>query len=381
MLIIADENILSLSSYFDRFGELVSMPGGEIKQQHLLLADALIARSITKVNAALLEGTRVKFVGTATSGTDHIDLDYLSSQDIRFVDTKGSNSNAVVDYCFSALAHLIVKRGMKLDGIVFGLIGAGHVGGLFCQKLTQLGCSCQVFDPYLEMEGNRSDFNFVSLDEALQADVVSLHVPFTEQGIYPTQNLLNTENLQGLKRDAVLVNTSRGEVINGGDLVKFLNNRPDVRALVDVWPNEPMPEKKLVELVEIATPHIAGYSAEGKRQATKILAAEFCSYFQYESPKHCIENYQLLPLELDVNSSQSIPKGWSLLSQAFPLQGLSEEFKRSVGGLQAAQAFAEMRNRLLKRREFSAYKVVGEGFSEADKGLLKIMGLTQSDLA
>jgi erythronate-4-phosphate dehydrogenase len=376
MLIVADENILSLNSYFGSFGELVSMPGGEIKQQHLLQADALIVRSITKVNAALLEGTRVKFVGTATSGTDHVDLDYLSSQNISFVDAKGSNANAVVDYCFSALAHLVVEQGMKLNGLVFGLIGAGHVGGLFYQKLTQLGCSCQVFDPFLELGGNPSGFNFVSLDEVLQADVVSLHVPYTEQGVYPTQNLLNAENLQGLKRDAVLINTSRGGVINADDLLKFLNNRPDVRALVDVWPNEPMPEKKLVELVEIATPHIAGYSAEAKQQATKILAAEFCSYFQCESPKNCTENYQLLSLELDVNSYQSIPRGWSLLPQAFPLQGLSEEFKRSVSGAQAAQAFAEMRSRLLKRREFSAYRVVGEGFSEEDKGLLKIMGLT-----
>tara|TARA_B100000959_G_scaffold278642_3_gene337351 strand:- start:1119 stop:2264 length:1146 start_codon:yes stop_codon:yes gene_type:complete len=376
MHIVADENILSIDSYFCHYGDLVALPGGEIKRHHLLHADALIVRSITAVNAALLEGTTVKFVGSATSGIDHVDLDYLAAQNIKFVDAKGSNANAVVDYCFTVLAHLAVNRGRELDELEIGLIGAGNVGGLFHRKLAQLGFGCRVHDPYLEAEKGHTDFDFVTLDEALQADIISLHVPFTKTGDYPSCRLLHAGNLEKLRQDAVLINTARGGVVDSNDLLEFLLKRPDVRAHLDVWSHEPMPDSALVNIAEIATPHIAGYSVEAKNQATEKLAREFSHHFQLKSPETFSMGDQLLKLNLDDHAVEGENKAWSYLLQALPLQSLSEEFKNSGDGEKLAQKFAAMRRRLLHRREFSGFEVGADDLADEDKLLLHVMGMS-----
>lgn len=215
MKIVADADILAVEGSFNRYGELVLIPGREIKKSHLQDVDALLVRSITSVGRGLLEGTRVRFVGSATSGTDHIDHDYLANHGIGFADSRGSNANAVVDYCFSALAHAVINKGLALQSSTVGIIGAGNIGSLLANKLEQLNIAYRLCDPPLDYyacskKSDSDDRRYYSLQETLQCNVVTLHVPLTTSGDYPTYHLLNNENLKFLPEGAVLINTSTG---------------------------------------------------------------------------------------------------------------------------------------------------------------------------
>ncbi|MFN3693868.1 MAG: 4-phosphoerythronate dehydrogenase [Ignavibacterium sp.] len=223
MKIIVDENIAFAKEAFSLFGDVVLLPGREITNETLKNADVLIIRSVTDVNEKLLSNTSVKFVGTATIGTDHIDLDYLKSMDITFADAKGCNAYAVAEYFLTALLKVCSDEDISLQNKSIGVIGVGNVGSKVAGFSELLGLKVLKNDPPLQREN--PDENFYSLDEVLQCDIITLHVPLTLEGEDKTYHLLNAENFEVLKDGSILINTSRGAVIDNQALRKVINQK------------------------------------------------------------------------------------------------------------------------------------------------------------
>lgn len=277
MRITADPNIALAAEIFSPLGEVSLIPGQSWTAAAVRDADILLVRSVTRVDARLLEGTRVKFVGTATSGVDHIDTEYLKQSGIGFASAPGSNANAVAEYVLSALLVLAHEQGWSLDKMTVGIVGYGHVGSRVTKLLGTLGMQCMLNDPPLK--DLTAEARFLELEEAISADIVTLHVPLTTEGRYPTVRLLDEGKLSRLKSGAVLINTARGGVIDEPALNKRLDQRPAITAVVDCWAHEPAIDTSLLARVSLGTPHIAGYSFDGKVTATERLYRAVCRYF------------------------------------------------------------------------------------------------------
>ncbi|PCI73768.1 MAG: 4-phosphoerythronate dehydrogenase [SAR86 cluster bacterium] len=372
MKIFADKNILAVQSNFSRHGELHFFDGRSVSRADLIDADALLVRSITPINESLLDGTKIRFVGTATSGIDHVDTAYLLDAGIHFVDAKGSNANAVVDYCFTALAFAALHRNFSLPGSRIGIVGAGAVGGLFATKLEKLGIEVRCHDPFLALrgEGNRV---YYSLQEVLDCDVVSLHVPLTTDGPHPTRNLLGAEELTALRKNAILINACRGCVVDELALKPLLSKRDDIMTVFDVWAYEPTIDSSLAQTVDIATPHIAGYSKEAKSNATKILARAFEEHFRLSAA----EEEEAGEGNADVVAVENAPEKlaqWSTLLTAFPLDKLSEQFKQALNDGVGPEAFDSFRQKLLQRREFTSRPLGRDIYSLNQQEQLIVLG-------
>ena len=277
MKILVDENIPFAGETFGWHGDLVRFCGRELKPEDLFGTDALIIRSITRVNASLLAKHRPAFVGTCTIGTDHLDIAMLEASGIRWACAPGCNAQSVVDYVMSAIAALdgdqFVKAGDRLQ---VGIPGCGNVGGRLRLKMLELGFRISVYDPFLERDQIPE---LTSLDATFRSDIVCLHTPFTSGGPHPTANMIGLQQLELLAENAILVSAGRGGVIVENELIEFMDRRPDVRVVLDVWANEPCINAELLDRVAIATPHIAGYSVEGKRRGTEQVYQAFCEHF------------------------------------------------------------------------------------------------------
>ncbi len=268
MNIVVDENIAFAKEAFSGFGEVILMHGREITNSALRDADALVVRSITEVNEDLLRDTPVKFVGTATIGTDHVDEDYLYSKNIYFTSAAGCNAKAVKEYVFTALLKILVERKLKLKDLSIGIIGVGNIGKRIEQAANILGLKVLLNDP--PRQRLESDPKFVSLEKALEADIITFHVPLNLEGIDRTVHLLDEDKLQNLGKGTIIINASRGPVIDNAALEKLLDKK-DFSVVLDVWENEPDVNIDLMNKTVFATPHIAGYSLEGKVNGTKII--------------------------------------------------------------------------------------------------------------
>ena len=380
MKIVADANIIEIGSSFREFGELVLIPGRKISNADLVDADALLVRSVTRVDRSLLDGTAVRFIATASSGVDHIDLDYLADQDIGFADARGSNANAVVDYCFAALAFALLKQKIAVAEIEVGIIGGGRVGGLFARKLAGLGIAHRVYDPFLQ----ERDGHCRSLEQAMQCKVVSLHVPLTHAGAHPTANLVGAQQLESLPDAAVLINTCRGAVVDERALSEFLAHRADITTVFDVWENEPDIDTSLALRVDIATPHIAGYSQPAKAAATESILHAFQQYFSPLAPTRnpaataAPITGEKLPAPIGLHQGSELPQ-WETLLDVLPLTQISQEFKQSLAGGTDLSAFDEFRNSLMQRLEFRNYSIEREQWSRSSRKLFEVMGFDLTD--
>jgi erythronate-4-phosphate dehydrogenase len=264
--IFIDEEI-AFSEAFEVLGNVIKVRGRSITNCDLKECDVLIVRSVTKVDGQLLEGNNVKFVGTVTSGIDHIDLEYLVKNNIYLADAKGCNSFAVAEYVITAIAKLLSNSVSSFSEVSIGIIGFGNIGSKVAKMCQALGMKIKVNDPPLQ----EIDTSFIStpLIETLKCDIVTLHVPLTFSGEYKTFNLLQ-DNLNLIKDNSILINTSRGGVVDENKLLEIITKRR-IRSVTDVWVNEPEINLTLLQLSDISTPHIAGYSAEGKINATKMV--------------------------------------------------------------------------------------------------------------
>ena len=283
MKIVADENIVQASACFGGAGDLVLLPGRAIDAQAVRDADALLVRSITQVNAKLLSGSRCRFVGTATSGIDHVDMEWLRQQGIGFCWAQGCNARSVVDYVFSVLAYLSLRDDFDWRALSFGIVGCGQIGSRLARQLLALRIRIAVYDPFLDANHPLSG-HLTDLATVLQQDVVTFHTPLTRSGPWPTLHILDAPGRARLRPDTILINAARGGVIDNGALLAHLKERPEQRVVLDVWENEPALDQHLLRRVALGTAHIAGYSQEGKLNGTRMIAKEFGRHFGVQLP-------------------------------------------------------------------------------------------------
>jgi len=273
---VMDENILLGKEAFSSFGDVLAVAGRELGRKDLSNADTLLVRSVTRVNADLLVDTPVKFVASATIGVDHVDTEYLRKRSIGFAYAPGSNADSVAEYVVAALLTLSRTFGFNPAHKTLGIIGVGNIGGRVFKHAQTLGMKVIKCDPPKKRLTNCESYH--PLDELLEeADIITLHVPLISKGVDRTLGLVDRVFIQRMKRGAILINTSRGSVVDESAL---LSCRDCIGALVlDVWNSEPDINMDLLRCADIATPHIAGYSFDGKLRGTEAIYGAACSYF------------------------------------------------------------------------------------------------------
>lgn len=270
MKIVADENMPGLDC-IPAPDELQRLPGRSLGREALRDADVLLVRSVTRVDAALLEGTPVRFVGSATIGTDHVDLAWLARQGIGFAHAPGCNARAVAEYVLQAVLIWILERGLPPEQLRVGVVGVGNVGMQVAGLLGALGCRILPCDPPRQQRREDISWPWASLDEAMAADVVTLHTPLTMGGLCPTHHMVDASRLAHLNADQLLINSGRGAVIDNVALLARLLMPQPPAVVLDVWEGEPAISVPLFRQVWKGTPHIAGYSVEGRLRGTRAV--------------------------------------------------------------------------------------------------------------
>jgi erythronate-4-phosphate dehydrogenase len=376
MLIVADENIPLLDAFFARFGEIRRVPGRSIDRATVEQADVLLVRSVTRVDRALLEGSKVRFVGTCTIGTDHLDLDYFQQAGITWSSAPGCNARGVVDYVLGSLLTLADIEGADLTQRTYGVVGAGEVGGRLVKVLQGLGWNVLVCDPPRQAAQGG---DFVSLEHIIeQCDVISLHTPLTRSGAGSTWHLFDDRRLNQLKPGAWLINASRGPVVDNAALREVLLEREDLQAVLDVWENEPEVDVALAELCVLATPHIAGYSLDGKQRGTAQIYQAFCDFLELPAQ---VKLSDLLPSPWlsQVTLNADCDPAWAL---AMVCRGVYDprrddaDFRRRLVGSVSEQraAFDALRKHYPSRREIDGLQVRIEGDSPELRRIVAALG-------
>lgn len=376
MRIVADENIPLLDAFFSGFGDIRRFPGRTLDRAAVADADILLVRSVTKVNRELLEGTPVRFVGTCTIGTDHLDLDYFDEAGIRWASAPGCNARGVVDYVLGSLLTLAEIEGADLTQRTYGVVGAGQVGGRLIKVLRGLGWNVLVCDPPRQAaEGG----DYVSLDEIIaRCDVISLHTPLNKTGDLPTWHLLDRARLQRLRQGAWLINAARGPIVDNRALREVLLEREDLQAVLDVWEHEPLVDVDLAELCVIGTPHIAGYSLDGRQRGTAQIYQALCAHLG-QSPT--IELADLLPKPwlAQVALDAATDPAWALnmlCRGVYDPRRDDADLRRSLVGDSASQrlAFDALRKHYPPRREIEGLRVSINGHSAALQQIVQALG-------
>jgi len=355
--IIVDENIVFAEEAFSAFGKVQLFPGRKLNNQILKDADILAVRSITKVDEELLKNTRIKFVGTATTGNDHVDQEYLKKKNIFFADAKSCNADSVCEYVITALMKIASEKNITLKNKTFSVIGVGNIGNRVVKFAETLGMHILKNDPPLERAEKGNDF--VSLDDALQADIISFHVPLTIDGRDRTYHLLNSQNLKRLKDNSILINTSRGEVIDNRALLEITRAK-NLKLILDVWENEPEINKELLKNSEIGTAHIAGYSYEGKLNGTRMIFNALCKFLGEEKNWNPILPSIETPVQR-LTTMESIDNNlYHLFKSIYNIDdddsGLRKILK--MDSINSANHFDKLRKEYKVRREFSNYTVL-----------------------
>lgn len=354
MRILADQNMPLVEEFFSEFGEITRFAGRELSPQQLVDTDILLVRSITNVNKNLLtHANKLKFVGTATIGTDHVDQTLLTQKGIAFSSAPGCNATAVAEYVISSLLALAQEDGFSLQDKTVGIIGVGNIGSRLSKKLAALGCNVLLCDPPKQASGELEDG--VSLDTIISdADILSFHVPLVKEGQYQTKHLLNKHNLPNLKSNAIVVNSCRGDVIDNQALLEFMQAGGGLSLVLDVWENEPNIEQALLPYTRIGSVHIAGHSLEGKAGGTDMLYQAVCQ--QLGKPvTHKMADFLPQPELIEVNLGNTFSEAnmCQLVHSVYDTRrdfGLLKQGLNSVG-------FDSLRKNYPGRREFSTLTV------------------------
>lgn len=277
--VVLDRNIPYLES-LDKVFHTCRLSPEEINADTMRDADALITRTRTRCDATLLDGSRCRFIGTATIGTDHIDFDYCRRHGITAVSAPGCNAPAVAQYVLSSILHIADR---PVESYTIGIVGAGHVGSIVERWARHLGMQVLVCDP--PRQDAEGDTGFVSLEEiASQSDIITFHTPYTRHGAYPTHHLADTRFFESLRHCDILINSARGPVTDTAALIAAIDRGSVRHAVIDCWEGEPYISAELLAKATIATPHIAGYSAEGKKRASAMIARQLCDHFGINVP-------------------------------------------------------------------------------------------------
>lgn len=357
--ILADANIPGLGMAVGTLGAVRTIPGQQITREALGETDVLLVRSVTVVDAALVDGTPVRFVGTATAGVDHIDRTALADRGIAFASAPGSNAASVVDYVLASLLAVAADRGEALAGRTLGIVGVGEVGGRLARRAAALDLRVLASDPPRAAAGH-TDHEYVDLEAVLaQSDVVSLHTPLTtpDESLWPTLRLISEADR--LRPDAWLVNAARGHILTPAAALALARTRPVV---LDVWPTEPIPDPELVDAVALGTPHIAGYALDGKHRGTAMVAAALHDWLDFgRAPDALVDPARLVA---EAPDPVLAPTAWldALAHQATDVRADDARFRAALAGTAGearAAAFAELRKTYPVRREMDRYAVQG----------------------
>lgn len=344
MKVIVDNKIPYIKEAIEKIAdEVVYAPGKDFTPALVKDADALIIRTRTHCDRALLEGSKVKFIATATIGFDHIDTEYCREAGIEWTNAPGCNSASVAQYIQSALLLLQQSKGIKLKDCTIGIVGVGNVGTKVAAVAHKLGMRVLLNDlPRAEKEGSNS---FTSLETmAQECDILTFHVPLYKEGKYKTYHLADETFFRSLKRKPIIINTSRGEVIETGALSQALKAGWIADAVIDVWEHEPEIDLDLLDKVFIGTPHIAGYSADGKANATRMSLDALCRHFGMKA------EYQIAapaPEESQIVAS----------SQEEALLKIYNPERDSHALKSQPELFEQLRGDYPLRREEGAYKI------------------------
>ncbi len=369
MKIVADKNMPLLAETFGRHGEVQLLNGREICRADLAGAAVLLVRSVTRVNESLLSGTGIRFVGSATIGIDHLDTSWLEANNITWAHAPGCNANAASQYALAMmwLACDRLNRDFSLQTV--GIIGRGNVGGRLEHLLKVLNIPVMSCDPPLQDLGEQQ---LVSMDEVCTNSIISLHTPLTSSGKYPTKNLLDSRQLERLNPNTLLVSTSRGGVIEKTALLAQLGSGR-LQAALDVWPDEPFIEAEMLKQVTVATPHVAGYSREGKQAGTEMIYQAFCRVFElnyFSDPALACETLTLdFPPQVSADEAlnQSIQSSSQVIRDDAALRELPPydptDNRVHIDSLRANYP---------ERYEFKSHLV--QGLADADKNLMKQLG-------
>ena len=369
MKILVDENMPYAVELFSRLGTVQAVPGRPVPQDALNDADALMVRSVTKVNESLLTGKPVKFVGTATAGTDHVDDAWLAAQGIGFSAAPGCNAIAVVEYVFSSLLILAERDGFQLRDKTVGIIGVGNVGSRLNARLEALGVRTLLCDPPRADRGDEGEF--WPLEKLVtDADILTFHTPLNPSGPYATHHLVDADLLARLPADRILINACRGEVVDNAALLDALNGTKKLTAVLDVWEPEPDLSLALLEKVAIGTAHIAGYSLEGKARGTTQV---FEAFSQFIGQPQTVALASLLPppefAEVTLRGALSEAKLLRLIHLVYDVRRDDRPLRRVAG---KAGEFDKLRKFYEERREWSSLRVVCDDPATAD--VLKKLG-------
>ncbi len=361
MRVIIDKNIPLPDALFRDNAGITRAAGAEITPDLVRNADALLVRSVTKVNEKLLHGSAVRFVGTATIGEDHIDTDYLRSRGIAFASAPGSNANSVAEYVVAALLVLASRLGFTLEGKVIGVVGVGNVGGRVVKMSKALGMRVLMNDPPLAR--TTGDRNYLALDELMAADIVTLHVPLTERGEDATWHFFDERRLSLMKRGSILINTSRGAVVATNALTRALRSGALGSAILDVWEDEPSIDMEALSLAAIGTAHIAGYSADGKINGARMIYTALCEHFGWTNdwenagPHPPDPEVSTIAVNAPVENLQAALH--DIVRRCYPIER-DDAGLRILSSLPAGERAAGFNNLRLKypqRREFPAVTV------------------------
>ena len=339
--IVVDDAIPFIEGVFEPYAEVVYRPGKEISRQDVMDADALVLRTRTKCGPELLDGTKVKFIATATIGTDHIDRPYCDSRGIIVRNAAGCNAGGVMNYVFSALYGVASRQGISLDGLSLGIVGVGNVGRRVERMAGTLGFKVLKNDPpRMKVEGADG---FCQLDDLLEeADIVTMHVPLDET----TRGMCDKGFFSKMKPGAIFINASRGEVVVDQALKDAIPKLGPV--ILDTWNNEPDIDLDLLGMVDIATPHIAGYSYQGKQNGTAASVRALARFFGFEDLYEFFPKTELLELEsikLDLKGKKQGEVA-SVLQYNYPI--FTDDFMLRMD----PGSFEKLRSNYKYRREF-----------------------------
>lgn len=367
--IYVDENIPFSKDFFGPFGEITTFAGRTLRSEDLQNCDILIVRSITQVNAKLLEGTPVKFVGTATAGTNHIKASELKDLEIHWDSAAGCNAKAVSEYVLAIIADLMIANKLNQDSLI-GIVGYGNVGQALANKLSILNIPFKLCDPpRAEWDSSQSYFDLKDLNDC---DLVSFHTPYTTEGAHPTHKLWNQTSAETFKQGLHLINACRGEIF---DEEFILSNRVKFGQIdADVFWNEPKPQRAYVETCHYTTPHIAGYSLRGKLNGSAILVDKLNQFLGTHHPV-----YQ----EAFLRQESSMSWEGSLISSLqkwmpshYHPQSDHKDFIQSLNSEDRGVSFDQLRKNYPVRPEFEdVFLTLSEDFPQADREKLQELGM------
>ena len=368
--ILVDNNIPFLKGVLDNIVDIKYLSPNKITTQNVQDADALIIRTRTQCNESLLKTSKVKFIATATIGYDHIDTKYCDSKGINWINAPGCNSSSVMQYVASALFTLRASKNLDLSKLTIGIVGVGNVGSKVEKLAKLLGMNILLNDPPRKRKEGSS--NFIDLQELTDAsDIITFHVPLNLSGIDRTYHMADKEYFS-LMQNKIIINTSRGEVIDSDAMIQAINRKNISSAVLDVWENEPDIDQELLNIIDIATPHIAGYSAEGKANGTAVCVNAVTEYFDLNFQK------KWYPQEIPVPSNSSVididcmdKTIQQILSEiilhTYSILNDDKKLRSSV------ETFEKQRNEYPIRREFPFYEIkLINGTEEIPELLIKL---------